>query len=442
MDSLRLSSSRERWLILVFLSLSYMTVFMQRTGPGVITDQLQSEFHLSAAVIGTMASIQYLMYMGLQIPVGLLGDKFDPQRLFVTGVLLDGVGTILFADAHGFPWLLMSRAIVGIGDALIWVNIVLILGRRFAPQQFGRSLSVVATSGNVGALLTTIPFAAWVAIASWRTPFTSLGILLVAIALFDYLVLYSGQRKTNIAGERASSTEKEDDGLSPRKPKTTPMWKTLGVVVRDRIAWATFFTHFASVGTYIGFTGVWAIPYFMNTYGFSRSAAATLTMTAFVGAIIGGPLAGALTDRLGERRRPYLGFQTANTIVWAIIPLCGGHPPMWLMYVLMFVLGIGNGASLLTFAVVRNETPQARAGVTSGFANTGGFLSAVLFPILFGFVIDLMNPGYTQGTPPSAHAYALAFLVPCLFSFLGMVGSWMIVENREAWKETHSASVK
>ncbi|MCL6445370.1 MAG: MFS transporter, partial [Alicyclobacillus sp.] len=151
-----------RLMPLLVLSLSYLLVFTQRTGPGVISNQLQAQFHVTAAVLGTMASVQYFLYMVLQIPVGLLADRFGPERLLISGVALDGIGTLVFAHALNFPWLLAGRAIVGFGDALIWVNLVLILGRRYLPAEFASFLGIAGTAGNLGAVLTTVPLAAWI----------------------------------------------------------------------------------------------------------------------------------------------------------------------------------------------------------------------------------------------------------------------------------------
>lgn len=427
-------SRRKQLLLAILLCLSYLTVFMQRTGPGVISDQLQHQFHLTAAVLGTMSSIQYFLYMFLQIPVGLSGDKFGPHRLFVTGVLLDGVGTIVFSLAPSFSLLLVGRGLVGLGDSLIWVNIVLLISKRFAGADFGKLLGIVTIAGNLGALLTTVPFALWVANVGWSKPFLILGTLLVVIAILNYFAFREPKNLTSNSIELASAAHMS----KPKKQE--PVLRVLQQVICHRLSWATFFTHFGAVGTYIGFTGLWAVPYFMDTYTLSRADATVLTMTAFLGAIVGGPLAGMWTDRLGQRRTPYVFFQCLTTVAWLMTPLFAGKPPLAIAYASMFILGMGSGASLLTFAVIRAEIPGERTGVTSGFANTGGFLSAVLLPILFGFIIDVTSG--THVSTPSAHSFALAFCVPAAFSFVGVIGSLLIREQRaEAQKNRATSGV-
>ncbi|KPV44661.1 hypothetical protein AN477_05890 [Alicyclobacillus ferrooxydans] len=420
--------ARWRWLVLASIGLSYLLVFTQRTGPGVISDQLQAEFHVSAAVLGSITSIQYLLYMLLQIPVGVYGDRSGPERLLMAGVLFDGVGTLVFSNAHEFVWLLVGRAIVGLGDSLIWVNIVLILAKWFARGKFGAVLALVNTAGNVGALVTSIPLASWIAVAGWRTPFRVIGTLLVLAAILDLYVLMVGR-----PGRLAKSVQTSEVHI-----ERLPLGKMLADVVRNRVSWATFFCHFGAMGTYLAMVSLWVIPYFMDVYGLPRAHAAWFTLTAFIGALVASPVMGALSDRLNDRKRPYFVVQTLALLAWLAIVVFNGQPPLLLAGVVMFVVGFGCGSSLLTFAAIRDHVPASRSGVTSGFANTGGFLSAVLLPVLFGAVIDAAGGGTGATTLAARHAYGVAFILPAAFSALGVFGSLLLPGRRRNVTEAHA----
>ncbi len=423
---------RWRWLVLLSIGISYLLVFTQRTGPGVVADQLQAEFHVSAAVLGTITSIQYLLYMLMQIPVGLYADRAGPERMLVTGVLLDGIGTLAFASAHSFSLVLIGRAIVGLGDSLIWVNIVLILAKWFARGKFAAVLAIVSTAGNIGALITSIPLAAWIAVAGWHIPFIVIGILLVIAAAGDIVIL--------ITGGPARVENKESQGRV--KVQHIPVGRMMAQALKDRVAWATFFCHFGAMGTYLAMVSLWIVPYFMNVYQLSRSGAAWFTLTAFIGALVASPIMGALSDRLKDRKRPYFTVQVLATLSWLLVVVFHGQPPLFLSGLIMFVVGFSSGSSLLTFAAIRDFVPIARAGVTSGFANTGGFLSAVLLPVLFGVIIDAAGgvPGATSEV--ARHAYGLAFILPTLFAMAGVVGSLMLPGGAPTRVEAESFSAQ
>ncbi|EPZ52932.1 MULTISPECIES: MFS transporter [Alicyclobacillus] len=409
-------AERWRWLVLASIGVSYLLVFTQRTGPGLISDQLQTEFHVSAAVLGSITSIQYLVYMVLQIPIGLYGDKSGPERMLVLGVLCDGVGTLVFSSAPNFGLLLCGRAIVGLGDSLIWVNIVLILAKWFAKGRFAAVLAVVNSAGNIGALITSIPLAAWIAVSGWHIPFIVIGALLVVAGVANFVVLIAGGPARAVAKAQAESIRVE----------RVPVGRMLADVVRSKLAWATFCCHFGAMGTYLSMVSMWVVPYFMGVYRLPRAEAAWFTLTAFIGALVASPVIGWLSDRLADRKRPYLTTQILGMLAWLAIVVWGGEPPLFVAGVVMFVVGFGCGSSLLTFAAIRDHVPTERSGVTSGFANTGGFLSAVLLPVLFGAVIDAAGGTVGAGSQTMRHVYGVAFILPTVFSAVGVVGSLLL----------------
>ncbi len=416
--------SRYRWVVFCALAVTYLVIFSQRTGPGVIANQLQAQFGVSSAVLGTMASVQYFLYMVLQVPIGAFADRIGPERLLILGTALDGAGTVMFSMAPSFSYLLVGRALVGAGDAFIWINMVLIVGKWFAAEEFGGVLGLIGTFGNLGAILASMPLAAWVSAVGWRGPFLILGLLLLLIAVANAFAL---QRtwvpwRTTVLPVPALRVQR------------IPLLQTLKRVVRDQVSWATFLCHFGVMGSYLGFMGLWAVPVFMTLYHMSRAAAAQFILVGYIGAIVGGPMVGYISDKFGQRKRPYIALQSIAALAWFCVPLTGGHPPEWLGYVIVFVLGFGCGGSLLTFATIREVTPRERAGVTSGFANMGGFLSAVLLPVVFGAVIDTVNPEHASGAAAD-RAYLYAFLVPTIFSLLGILGSCLLPGNSAARSE-------
>src|SRR5262249_54535623 len=116
-------------------------------------------------------------------------------------------------------------------------------------------------------------------------------------------------------------------------------------------------------------------------------------------------------------------------ISWVSFILFNGKPSYSMLVVLFFIIGYGNGASSLTFAVVRKSFPMKDVGVISGFANTGGFLSAVLLPIIFGKVLDHFHAA------SSSVGYHYGFIIPVLFSMVGLIGGVLIKERRQEAKQ-------
>ncbi|MCM3600963.1 MFS transporter [Robertmurraya korlensis] len=417
--------SSYRWVVFGTVLFAYFLIVSQRTAPGLITDQLMTDFQVSASLIGLITGIQFLAYAGLQIPVGLLSDRYGPNHFLIFGTLLNGIGSIIYSVAPNEYVLLLSRILVGMGDATIFVNFVLIMNQWFKVQEFISLLGIVSMTASLGSLSSTVPFSAWISFSGWRPPFLTIGLILVGASVLLYTVLVSKPKKLFKESPRSKKR--------PTK-KRESVWVILKRVFSTQQGWATFLCHFGIVGTYIGFIGSWGVPYGIQVFDLSRSEASQLIMYCLFGSIIGGPLISWITSRLDSIKRVYTLIHITVFFSWGGLFFAGVNPSFFMVVALLFIIGFGNGASSLTFAVVRKSFPIEEVGVVSGFANTGGFLSAVLLPSIFGKVLDIfpqhaIHIGYHYG-----------FLIPVLFSFMGLIGVMLIKEPKKEEKRVLSVT--
>ncbi|MGM0903463.1 MAG: MFS transporter [Bacillota bacterium] len=397
-------NSLYRWVVFGLVLFTYLFMSAQRTAPGLITNEIMRDFQVTASTIGLLASIQFFVYTGLQIPMGILADRYGPNFFLIIGAILTGMGTIIYSlGTHEFV-LFFARILTGIGDATIWVNMVLILGRWFNAKEFTRLIGVAAMTGSLGFLLATVPLSALIDFLGWRTAFFSSGVLLCLCGILLYVVLVK-------VPNHSVFTKKEI-----HREKTMVLLKR---IISNRQAWALFLCHFGLVGTYVGFIGSWAVPYGMNMYGMTRSDASQLVLIGLVGALIGAPLSGYISSRLGMIKRPYIMVHLMIVLCWSTFLFTNANPPVHFLVILFFVIGLMYGANALTFATVRQSFPLNESGIASGFANTGGFLSAVLLPVIFGLVLD-----HFQG-------YYYGFITPVVFSMIGLIGVLMLKEKRQ-----------
>jgi MFS family permease len=403
---------RYKWVVFGAICTTYFLVFSQRTAPGLITDQLMQQFGIAASTLGVLTGIQYFAYMSLQIPLGFYADRIGPNPFLILGTLLDGIGTCLYSIAPNEATLLGARVTVGIGDAMIWINIVLVLSQWFGPREFAGLLGWTGMSGSLGAILTSVPLSYWINYAGWRIPFFALGVVLCLCSFANYLILTKGKKRVQ---------------PKPVREKLSPV---IGRVVRSRQAWGAFLCHFGLVGTYLSFVGSWAIPYGIDVYGMSRTTASELVTVGLLGALSGGPVIGLISDYFKKRKSPYIVIHAITFTCWLFLVLSGGHPPQWLLWIVYLLIGFGNGASTLTFAVIRESFLSSEVGIVSGFANTGGFLSAVLLPTLFGVMLDHFGTQSNSLSASVAMGYQYGLIVPAVFSLIGLIGGFVIVEPK------------
>lgn len=387
----------------------------QRTAPGLITDQVMLDFNVTATTIGLLTSIQFFVYTGLQIPMGILADRYGPNFFLIMGAFLTGLGTIIYSlGTHEFV-LFFARVLTGTGDATIWVNMVLILSQWFNAKEFTRLIGVAAMTGSLGFLLATVPFSLLIDFLSWRPAFFTAGLLLCLCGILLYFVLLKKPKQSIFIK------------IEIKREKTLVLLRR---IFSNRQTWALFCCHFGIVGTYVGFISSWGVPYGMNVYGMTRSDASQLMMIGLIGALIGAPLASWISSRLGTIKRPYVVVHIILLLSWSIFLFFNGNPPSSLLKMLFFIIGLAYGANALTFAAVRQSFPIIESGIVSGFANTGGFLSAVLLPSIFGKVLDHFH--VVSGSISDGYYYG--FITPVIFSMIGLIGVILLKEKRQLKK--------
>ena len=404
-------NSRFKWVVFASVLFTYIIISSQRTAPGLITDQIMLGFNVTATTIGLLASIQFFVYTGLQIPMGFMADRYGPNFFLIVGASLTGVGTIIYSIGTHEIILFFARILIGVGDATIWVNMVLIIGQWFTAKEFTKLIGVTAMTGSLGFLLATVPYAFVIDFVGWRPAFFSTGVLLCVCAVALYYVLIKIPNQTFFIKEE--------------KERESPI-ALLQRIFTTKQAWALFLCHFGIVGTYVGFISSWGVPYGMNVYGMTLSEASQLMMVGLIGALIGAPLASYLSSRLDEIKRPYIFVHVILVCCWSVFVYFSGSPPSNMLTALFFIIGLAYGANALTFAAVRQTFPIKEAGIVSGFANTGGFLSAVLLPTIFGKILDL----FQVASGSTINGYYYGFFTPVIFSLIGLIGVLMVQEKR------------
>ncbi len=389
------SARRHAFFILLTVALIYGLIFMQRTAPGLVTPYLLHQFDLDPQTLTLMTVGQFLMYALLQVPVAVSGTRHRPELLLVIGTLADGAGTVLFALSPGFSWIVASRVIVGFGDALIWLNIVAVLGRWFGHGVFGRVLGLTAMSGSFGALTATVPLAFWVNASGWRLPFAVMGLSLLLLAL------------------AASQVFGRWQPVNPDWPTSGESISWLRVRRSGRRLVGPMLSHFGFMGPFLGFLSIFAVPYLRTTYHLSEVHAGMFMAFALVGSLLGGPLMGTIADRFGVSL-PYRMMAGLNLAAWATLaamPHSLGLVPLALIFVAM---GLANGSSVLTFASIRRLFTAVDGSLAAGFANTAGFTSAVLIPMAMALAL-----------PRHGMADRAEFIVVLPFVALGGIGPFV-----------------
>jgi MFS family permease len=403
------------WMSWALGGLFYFSGFYQRVAPAVMTDQLMAEFGIGAAALGNLSGFYFYSYVAMQIPTGILADRWGARRLLAAGALIAGLGTFLFASAPGLSLAGAGRLLIGGSVGVAWVAILKLATRWFPPHRFALISGLTLFVGVSGGVSAGVPLRLLVDHFGWRPVMGVSGAISILVAAAIWTIVRDDPREK---GYRSYAPATGSAGSSP----TGSLFSGLRTVLRFKNTWLLAIASSGIVGPILAFAGLWGVPFFSTHYGMSPAGSAALTSVLLVAWAVGGPATGALSDRLGKRKAPY---------AWGCAVLCAGwgvllyQPglPIWAVVGLVTVVGLASGVCILGFAFVRESVPPALSGTASGVCNMGYMLGPMVLQPLMGWVLDRGWKGEMVGGVRvyDLDAYRTAFTLMVGLSVLAVV---------------------
>ncbi|MFC1417682.1 MFS transporter [Streptacidiphilus cavernicola] len=398
----------------------YVLAVVHRTSLGVAGLDAAARFGIGASALSTFSILQVLVYAGMQVPVGLLVDRLGPRRVLSTGLVLLTLGQLGFAFSTAFTPALVSRAVLGCGDAMTFVS-VLRLGVRWFPARRNPFIAqLTGLVGTLGNLVSTAVLSRVLHSAGWTATFGTTALFGVAVLALVLLFL----RDSPDTPARAPVFRRAP--LTAAAPGGAPLPPRLPLRAQISAAWAQpgtrlgLWVHFTSACPASAFLLLWGMPFLMAGQGLSRGTASGLLSLLIVSNCGFALLFGQLVSRRPGLRMPLVFTVVLGTgALWgAVLAWPGARVPMWLLLVLVLVMGSNGPASLVGLDFARPANPPERIGTASGIVNMGGFIATVLALFGIGLVLDLLTPG--GGPDYTPHAFRLAFCVLYLPMALGI----------------------
>ena len=333
---------------------------------------LRDHFNLSATGFGLLSAFYYYAYVPMQLPVGVLMDRFGPRRLLTIACLICVVGTFMFGDTVLFGVAAAGRFLVGLGSAFAFVG-VLKLATLWLPEDKLAMVAGMATAlGTIGAMVGDNLLGYLVQGIGWQQTvyFTAV------FGIFLIVVLWFGLR---------------DQKRHQRQSGTIDSFKKnmldLGLIVRSKQIWINgLYGCLVYLPTTV-FAELWGIPYLQHAQNLTESGANFCNSVLFLGFTIGAPLMGFISDKIKRRKLPMFLGATGAGVVMSII-LYMPHLTTQTLSVLMFLLGLLYSVQSIVFAVGRELSPKEAAGTAIAMTNMIVMIGAMFLQPLIGRLLD------------------------------------------------------
>jgi len=389
--------------------LGYVLAVLQRTSFGVAGLDAADRFAISPAALSAFVFLQIAVYVAVQIPGGLLVDRWGARAVLVASGGLLATGQAVLAFAPSLPVAVLARVLVGAGDGIVLVAVLALIPHWFAGRRVPLVTQLTTILSQLGQILSAVPFVGLLHSAGWSQAFS---VAAAASAVAAGLALAVVRNAPGGVWRPAPSVSVRDIGA-----QLAAVWRRPGT----RLG---FFGHMGTQFSMMVFCLLWGVPYLVTAQGLSSAAAGGLISLFVVSTIVIGPVVGLLTMRHPLRRSwLVLGVIAADFVVWTAVLALPGPAPRWLLVVLVVVLSAGGPGSVVGFDIARTSNPGPNLGLAQSMVNLGGFLASLVVLGVMGAVMSALG-GFT------AEAFRIAWLVQYPVWLFAVVG--IVVTRRKA----------
>ncbi len=369
--------------------LGYLLTYFHPLSTGILQPYIMEEFSVSAIEATSIASMYFYCYLFMQIPTGLLVDKFGLRKVSSIGLLCAGIGTLCFAMASNVPMLYIGKALIGLGVAPLFVCIIKFQIAWIKPSLMTTMTGLACFLATLGGMLAQSPLAWIIEQIGWRTTFYAITVFTFSIMILSFLLI---KDKPSIDEDSSQSASQEFS-----------VWKALFSIIIDWRTWPVFILYATFYGSYIVVMGYSGTSWLSETFSLSTLGASSYIIIGVFGSAVGSIVVGAWSDKIRSRKKPMIVIGIIYLITWAVLAFGTKALSLSLVPAVLFSIGFCSCAFVVCWACVQEINPKEYGGIAVSVVNMGGFVGPIVLPYLF----VLAQNSYAE--PSSLDAFSSAF---------------------------------
>lgn len=407
------------YLVFLLSATFYLYEYILQVAPSVMADSMMKTFQVSAAGFGIISAFYFYAYAPMQLPAGILFDRYGPRKLMTVALVLCAFGSFFFASTDSLFTAALGRFLIGIASAFSFIGVLVLVSRWFPPQQFALLAGVAQLMSSIGAMFGEMPLAALINVVGWRNASFILAFIGLCLAALIWFLIRDYPHQTTQSMPSRSFNEE---------------WKRLLSVCHRSYTWAIGAYSFTIWAPIVVFAALWGVPYLQQKYQVGVLVASGLCSMVWVGIGVGSPLLGWVSDRFYSRRLA-LSISSLFGLVSALILLYMPNVSLAWMYLVLFFFGFGAGGQTVSFAVVKDNNPTELVGTASGFNNLAVLLGGVVFQPIVGIILNNTKGWTIVNDVPvyTVQGYNQALVIlPCCFLLSLIIALFILRESHPA----------
>lgn len=360
------------WCICGLGAIFYSYEYLLRILPSVMVTPLSAHYGLTSSSFGFLSAFYYYAYVPMQIPVGMLMDKYGPRRLLTLACFLCALGAYIFALTPYFWVAATGRFMVGLGSSFAFVGVLKLATLWLPEDKLGMVAGLAAALGTIGAMIGDNLLGYLVLSLGWKKTIN----LTAGFGFFLVVVIWLWIRDRKIANSN-----------SYKKRTMTNSLTELKLIAKNKQIWISgLYGCLVYLPTTV-FAELWGIPYLKHAHHMSQEAADWGNSIIFLGFTFGAPLMGWFSDKIHRRKLPMaIGAFGAFCMMSALLYLPSLSDNM--IFAILFTLGLFYSSQAIVFALGRENAPIYAAGTAMAFTNMVVMLGGIFLQPMVGWILD------------------------------------------------------
>ncbi|MFZ9034946.1 MAG: MFS transporter [Francisellaceae bacterium] len=397
----------------------FMYEFFLRTFLGSVALQVIADLSLDMAQFSLLGAVYYLSYGVMQIPVGIIVDKFGPKKVLIAAPLVCALASFLLANTQGFAEALWARLFLGFGSSFAFVCLFIIIIDWLPRRYFGFFTGLSQFVGTMGPVLAGGPVIIFMGVfhIGWRSGLTAIGLFGIILSLLAFFFVKNRPHAVRQLSRRVEKSTNRESVMM--RIKTLLRRKQVWIIA---LYSATVYAPLSTIAAILGTS-------YLQARGLSQAHAASMISLAWIGYAVGCPGFGYLSD-ITQKRKPYFILCAIIAFTSMLVILYAQVTSLWIYDVLFIMLGLGASGQNLGFPAIAEQTEPGIRGSAFGLSVSIIILLSALSPTLSGYLITMLSPSLdTSLVSPRVFVIGLSLLP--LFCLIALVCSIFFC------KETH-----
>lgn len=417
------------WVMWLPLALFFSYQYVMRLFPSIMADNIMSHFGIDATQFGLLAAIYYLGYAGMQVPIGILLDRFGPRYVTAFCTFICALGGVIFTF-DSWALALIGRLLIGLGSAAALVSTSKGVRLWFPGNYFSRIVGITFTIGLLGAFSGGRPVAILMGMMNWESVILRISLISIVMGILILLIV---RNKPQVKIERE---EKKEEKYSSKN-----IFKEFLMVLKTSNIIVIALLGSIMASPWVAFTDVWGIPFLMQVNGWTKVDATTALSPFYLGMCIGAPI----LAHIAEKYDCYKSLVSTCALAMAVLffSLIQAKAVFPMVILTAFSLGFFSAYQVLVLSIAVALVPKRLSATIFGFIQTINMSSGLIFPPLMGILLDSYWTGSMhEGVRIYSETTFYISFAPILLSLVvGFIGfNLLSIKKHEETRATETAN--